>query len=250
MNQPTRLLKLFDTLIGKGVNQPMTQIWCSVFELNTQSQNVEDDVAICLMALRSEIDTVKSKLTDIGVSEDLLEPGFTRFKNAASPVFINQNWDGIRGSVQAPECRYPFLWAAWVLRNDDEDGLDGVSKSEIEASLASLESTLSDSKLTPYLKSFVQRQITSIRNAMRLSAVQGVEPLREALRKFAGDMKVEDAKIREAVATASEDAQVTLAAMKVVFEQSAEVCDKSQNVWHFRQSLGGVVNDLLLPNAK
>lgn len=250
MNQSKRLLTLFDSLIGRGANQPMTQVWSAVFELNPQSPSIEDDITVCLMALRSEIDSVGSKLTALGITSDLIDPGFSRFKNTASPVFINQGWDGVRGNVQAPECRFPFLWAAWVLREEDDDEITSADKADIEEALSTLEAALTQSNISPYLRGFVQRQLLSIRRAIRISTVEGVEPLREAMRKFAGDLKVEDAKFKEAVSASPKDAQATLTALADVVDKSAKVCDGATKIWGFTQSVGGTISDLiqLLPN--
>lgn len=246
MNQSKRLLTLFDSLVGQVANQTMIQVWAAVFELDAQSASIEDDITVCLMALRSEIDSVASKLSDLDVTSPLMEPGFSRFKSTASPIYINQSWDGLRGNIQAPECRLPILWAAWALRDEDSDEILLQDKAAIEAALMALESALIQSNLSPYLRSFVQRQILAIRRALRISIVQGVEPLREAMRKFAGDLKVEDAKFREAVSASPKDAQATLTAMADVIEKSAKVCDGAKKVWDFTQSVGGVISDLIL----
>ncbi|BDT65950.1 hypothetical protein os1_01010 [Comamonadaceae bacterium OS-1] len=250
MNQAQRLLNLFVSLTGRGADQPMTQVWSAVFELNPQSQSIEDDVMVCLLALRSEIDSVSNKLISHDVNTELMEPGFSRFKATASPQYINQNWDGLRGNIQAPECRLSFLWAAWALREEDDDDIQAQDKAAIEDALIVLEKALAESNISPYLKSFVQRQVTAIRNALRIAKVQGAEPLREAMRKFAGDLKVEDTKFKAAISESPEEAKITLKAMAEVIEKAAKICDGANKVWSFTQSIGGLVSDLMLPYVK
>jgi hypothetical protein len=245
MNPATRLLTLYDTLTAIGNDVPMTNIWATVFELDAQSATIEDDATACLMALRSEIDLVSAKLALKGVPLELTNPGFTRLRSTASPTFLNQGWNGLRGNIQAPECRHAFAWSAWVLLDDEDDDILVSDKADILAALEEFESSLAQSDLSPYLRDFALRQVTTIRYALRASKVQGVKPLREAMRKFAGDLKVEDAKFRDAAAATPESGKRTLAAMVEVVDKAAKVCDGVEKVGKFAYSIGGIVNDFI-----
>ena len=182
MNPAERVLTIYDKLVSQQKDQPMTQTWSEVFGLEGNSPTLEDDVTACLVGLRSQIDFTRLRLTAVGVSPDLTSPGFERMKDTASPAKLHQSWNGLRGNIQAPECRHAFTWASWVLREDVEDEISSESMTELLAELQSLEAALVDTEMSPYLRDFIQRQVDAIRSALRNYGVQGVRPLREAMR--------------------------------------------------------------------
>lgn len=245
MNSAARLLNLYDALVAIGNDAPMTSIWAGILELDAQSPSIEDDATACLMALRSEIDLVSAKLSAVGVPLDLTNPGFPRLRSTASPTYLNQSWNGIKGNIQSPECRHAFMWSAWVLRDDEDDDMQVSDKAELLAALDEFEGSLAQSELSPYLRDFVQRQVITIRHALRASKIQGVKPLREAMRKLAGDIKIEDAKFRDAAATAPAEGKRALTAMAEVVDKAAKICDGVEKVGKFAYRVGGVVNDLI-----
>ena len=245
MNSAARLLNLYDALVAIGNDAPMTSIWAGILELDAQSPSIEDDATACLMALRSEIDLVSAKLSAVGVPLDLTNPGFPRLRSTASPTYLNQSWSGIKGSIQPPECRHAFMWSAWVLRDEEDDDMQVADKAELLAALDEFEGSLAQSELSPYLRDFVQRQVITIRHALRASKIQGVKPLREAMRKLAGDLKVEDAKFRDAAATTPAEGKRALTAMAEVVDKAAKICDGVEKVGKFAYRVGGVVNDII-----
>ena len=80
MNFAGRLLHVYDRLVGTGRanDVSMVKVWAEVLQLPDHG-NLEDDVVTCLQALRSEIDLLKVRLQALGVGEELVHPGLTRF---------------------------------------------------------------------------------------------------------------------------------------------------------------------------
>lgn len=90
MNPAARLLSIYDKLIQQ--NHPngthMVAVWAAVFGVDPSAPTTEDEVTICLQALRAEIDFVRVRLASYGVPEELLHPGFPRYREVTSPSLL------------------------------------------------------------------------------------------------------------------------------------------------------------------
>lgn len=250
MNPAERLLSIYDKLVSQQQDRVMVQTWADVFGLDKNSTNLEDEVTACVVALRTQIDFTRLRLTANGVPDGLTSPGFDRLKNVASPGQLNQPWNGMRGNIQPPECRQAFAWGAWVLREEGENELPSEEMQELLAGLNSLEDSLAETEMSPYLRTFIERQVSTIRAALRVYGVQGARPLQEAMRKVVGDIKVEEDQLQKENAAAPEKAKGVLAKTAQVIEKTAKVCDSLEKVKKFGESvysLTSKVGDLLLP---
>lgn len=250
MNPAERLLSIYDSLVGQQQDQAMVQTWADVFGLNRSSTNLEDEVTACVVALRTQIDFARLRLTANGVPDELSNPGFDRLKIVAAPSYLNQSWSGLRGNIQPPECRQAFAWGAWVLRGESENELPSEEMQELLAGLNSLEDALVETEMSPYLRAFIERQVSTIRAALRVYGVQGARPLQEAMRKVIGDITVEEGQLKKENAEAPEKTKGVLAKTAQIIEKTAKVCDNLEKVKKFGESvysLTSKVSDLLLP---
>lgn len=233
MNPAARLLAVYDALVSQQRDTPLTSVWAEVFGLEASSPTLEDDATACVLALRNQIELARLQLAAEGVPAELTSPGFDRLKDVALPGRMHTSWHGVRGNLLAPECRHAFMWAAWVLRANDEDELPPEGTTELRAEIAALESALQDVEMSPYLRDFVQRQLDTIRAALRDCRVQGARPLREALRKVVGDITVEGTQLQQADAAAPAEAKALLARAAGLIEKTAKVCDSVDKIGKF-----------------
>jgi hypothetical protein len=252
MNPASRLLAIYDRLVQQ--NHPNgTQwlaVWANVFEFKLDTQTAEDDAIVCLQALRAEIDFVRMRLNTYGVPDDLTNPGFFRLREVASPAFLLSAWEGSRGNITPPENRLSFQWASWVLRDEDEADMSIEDMIELDAELSSLEAALRDTDMSPYMRDFVQRQVDAIRAALRVCRVQGARPLREALKKAAGDLTVDGKRIEAEWKEATPEAKSVFAKATGAIEKTAKVCDNLEKITKFGEhawTLAGTVGPLVLP---
>ena len=192
MNSASRLLAIYDSLVSDNNEQPMVRVWTRVFGLEHDKRTIKDELTTCLVGLRNEIEFVRIQLLQREVPLQLTNPGFDRLKEVAAPARLHTAWSSMRGNVQAPECRQAFVWAEWVLRDDAESDLPDEEMHTLEAELEGLEAGLQEVEMSPYLRDFVQRQVDTIRAALRLYRVQGARLLQEALTKIAGSYTVEN----------------------------------------------------------
>lgn len=227
MNPAERLLSIYDKLIGVNADRPMVQAWAEIFSLDAKAADLEDDATSCIVALRQQIDFVRMRLGENEVPSELLSPAFDRLKNVASPGQLHSSWNGHKGNLQAPECRCVFKWAAWVLRNEREDDLPEEEATALHIQIESLEKSLKETEMSPYLRDFIQRQVDTIRAALRVYSIRGVRPLQDALQKVAGTYLTERALLEAEHVTTPEAAKGVV--VKVL--KSLKKLQKFATVW-------------------
>ncbi|SEA37960.1 hypothetical protein SAMN05216411_10825 [Nitrosospira multiformis] len=88
---------------------PMLKVWTEVFNLPIDTPDLEDDVVMCLQAMRSEMELLRTKLAALGVPEHLMNPGMARFHKITSSAYINQPWADLKEEISRPENRLSFL---------------------------------------------------------------------------------------------------------------------------------------------
>ncbi len=232
MNTAGRLLSIYDRLVStsRGNDVSMTKVWAKVFDLPPDSPHLEDDVVTCLQAMRSEMELLRSKLQAIGAPEDLMHPGMARFRNVSSAAHINAGWNGLRDEASRPENRLSFAWASWALRDESEDDMPADELAALRDELDSLEASLQDTEMTPYLRGFIQRQLGAIRSALKVYRVQGVKPIEEALHQVAGAYTVEKSRVEAEHAQASEPTKNLFARAGAVIKKTAEVADNLDKI--------------------
>lgn len=251
MNPAARLLKIYDTLMQQPADQqPMSHVWAKVFGLDINSPHLEDDATACAVALRQQIDFTRTRLSVHSVPAELTHPGFDRLKNTASPSNFHAAWNSHRDAIQRPECRHAFTWASWVLRDEAEADMPPDDLVALRTEIESLEKSLSETELSPYLRDFIQRQVDTIRAALQVYGVRGVRPLQEALQRAVGAYAVERAHVEAEYAAAPEGAKGLFAKTGETLKKTAEVCDSLDKIKRFGEnavSLAASVAPLVLP---
>lgn len=248
MNPAARLHRIYEKLVQRSHEGHMAQVWASVFDIDASRPHYEDDVTACVLALRSEITLTRQRLDALDVPQDLTSPGFVRLHEVAAPAQLGSSWHGLRGNLLAPECRKVFQWADWALRDEAEADMPDEDMQELRAELESLEAALRDADMSSYLRDFIQRQVNTIRAALRLYVVQGARPLQDALRTVVGDCTVERTRVETETASAPKVAQGLLARASSVIKKTAEVCDNLTKIGKFGDNawaLAGKVGPLL-----
>lgn len=232
MNTAGRILSIYDKLTGpsRQQEQSMVWVWAEVFGLSQDSPHLEDDVVTCLQAMRSEIDLLQVKLRMLGAPDDLTQPGLPRLRNATSAVFLNAQWKGIREETSRPENRVALLWANWTLRDEDEDDLPADEFAALLAELDSLEQSLHATDMTSYMRGFIQRQIDSVRAALRLYPIRGAKPIEEAARQVVGTCHFEAPLLDKELEKASEPAKGVFAKAGLFIEKTAKVADNLDKI--------------------
>lgn len=95
-------------------------------------------------------------------------------------------------------------------RLDSEDEMPAEELAALRSEIDSLEASLLETEMTPYLQGFIQRQIDAIRAALRIYRVQGMKPIEKALHQVVGAYTIEKSRVEAEHAQASEPAKTLL----------------------------------------
>lgn len=238
MNPAERLLGIYDKLISQQNDHNMTRTWAVVFELDENDPHLEDKVTTCIFALRKQIDFTSARLSELGVSADLTNPGFQRFKDIASPGHINASWNGLRGNIQPPECRQAFMWSSWVLRNLKEKDISPEDLNELLDEIAKLEESIAEIEMSNILRDFIQEQIDSIKAALIISGIQGTRPIHDAVVKFAGAYTISRKNIDAEVNQSSTETQGIFSRLGRILKKTAEAGDAVDKLKTLAENVG------------
>lgn len=232
MNTAGRILSIYDKLTepNRPQEKTMVWVWADVFDLPQDGPHLEDDVVTCLQAMRAEMDLLRTKLHARGAPEILLHPTLPRLRNATSPIYLNSQWKAIREETTTPENRIVLLWADWALRDEDEDDLPADEFSALLSELESLEKNLNSTAMTAYMRGFIQRQIDSIRIALRLYPIRGTKPIEEAARQVVGTCQLEASVLGKEFEKASEPTKGVLSRVGSFIEKTAKVADNLDKI--------------------
>lgn len=232
MNTAGRLLSIYDRMQNHqlGLDVTMVKVWAKVFELPEDDPHLEDNVVVCLQATRSEIELLRLRLHALGVPEDLMYVGMTRLRNYTNVANINAGWNSFREDSAKPENRLAFSWANWTLRDEEEDVMPDEELASLKGELDALEEGVQDTDMTPYLRGFIQRQIDSIRAALRVYRVKGVKPIEEALKHVAGAYIVEKSHVEAEYTKASEPAKSVFARVGAAIKKAADIADSLDKI--------------------
>ncbi len=176
-------------------------------------------------------------MLSLGAPDDLLQPGLARFRNVVSPVYLNQQWSGLQGEIAKPENRIPLSWANWVLRDEAEEDLPDEKLAALRNEIDNLEASLQDAAMTPYLRSFIQRQLEAIRSALKLYRVKGAAPIVEAVEQVAGAYTVQRSRVDSECSTASEPAKDVIGRFRSVLKTTVEVASAVKTIKDTGQEL-------------
>lgn len=252
MNAGARLHRIYDRLAAQVTDQAMVHTWAEVLDLDKSLPHLEDEVVNLVMALRAEIKFARERLDAYGVPANLTSPAFERLTNVASPGQLDSSWNGHRGNIQPPECRKVFEWVEWALREEDETDMSAEEMQQLRSELDVLESSLRKADMAPYLRDFIQRQVETIRSALRMYGVQGVKPIQDALQKVAGAYKTQEKPLAQAYEAANPTTKSLFERASGVVDRVAKVSDnlcKIKKAGEEAMAVGSAVSALVLPYA-
>lgn len=255
MSSAKRLHQIYARLLSQDVQKrgTMVEAWASVFGLSKTSPDIEDEVAGLVMALRSEIKLVRGWLDGEGAPGNLTSPGFERLFEAASTGHLRTSWSQLRSSLETPDCRKVFEWVEWVQRDAEDGQISGQELQSLRSELESLEQALGKADMASSLRYFIQRQVDTIRRALRLYAVQGPKPIEDALEKVAGAFHAQEVPLKSAYEAASPDAKNLMNRATDLVSKVARVSDdlvKIKKASSEAVTFAGTVAALVLPYVR
>jgi hypothetical protein len=229
-NPASRILAILRLLGQQRHDVAAHESWAKVFGLEANGAHVEDEIALALHALRAEITLVEQQLAAMNVPAEAYAAWLSRCRNGCSITRLHQTTKTIMDDVGRPEVALVLEWASWALRAEDENELDQATLDDLLAQMADLEAALRTAPLTPYGRGFVERQIATIKAAIRLYRVKGGKALRDGFGNVAAAYKIEEAAITREVAQAPEEGKSVVSRLFEGVKKVGELCDATSKI--------------------
>jgi len=173
--------------------------WAETFEVPADITGLErhNEVAKLLAALTHEIRLMDRQLGGAGVPGDLRNPFIEQLAQAASVSNLSNQWHNIRTNHLGAEVRLSLRWFKHVL---PEEVLSATAEdlAELEALLAELEEKIAVQGIPASLSTFVHKQVTAIRDALRQYPIGGPVALKRATRTMTADIHLDEDELRYA----------------------------------------------------
>lgn len=221
------MLAIYDAMLGQGAAQNIAaaSYWAKGLEIEAANDTDRDDaLVLVLRALQDEIDTLKVQLVARGLPEDLYAGQLARLRNAAAPAAIHSHWAGMVGNINTSDVRLVLQWAASVLP-DDEAEAEAEQLDLLAADIDRLQAEIANAELPPAIYAFAVKQLRSLREALRLYRVRGVEPIRTAVEQALGAAAMAGEAMRAEAATASPKARTAMQCVNDALGRAVRVCD-------------------------
>jgi hypothetical protein len=206
---------------------------------------LEDEITHSLLDLRAEIELVRFQLNGQDVPLELTTPGFERLRDTASATYLNQSWNGLRSNIAAPECRYAFLFANWILRNQPNDSISDEDLQSLSSTLHELEERISQAQISSALLSFMMKQVNSLKKALRSAKIRGAGSVRDSLSAVLGDLHMQSEILSKDIAAAEKDNPGLVTDFVTAIKTTGDVCDAGVKIMGFVSMAQPILQKLL-----
>ena len=214
------------------------KVWAEIFELPAYSPHIQDWAVEAVLAFRAEINHTRSQLDIHGVPQELTSSVFVGLKDWANPATADHQWGQTKANISGPQFALVLSWSVWVLQKFGEPEIEQHQFESIQKHLSELEELLKDNEIPPAIRSFVQQQVDTTRNALRMYPIQGVRALRKAVESATGAFAVPSDELVE-------EAKQATPATRGVIKKSLEVLKETSEAVGHAEKLFRVFDKLM-----
>ena len=226
MNTGSRLLVTLDALLSYDTRNGgrACDAWAAALGLGPPGeQDLDDEVALALQAVRSEIALLKARLESEGIPQELFHGQLERLRTIAAPTAMHGQWHGMVGNINPPDVRLAVGWAA-VHLPDDEAELGSEALQGLIDEFDRLATDMVAADLPPAMRAYVAKQLRTLRSAFRMYRVRGIAVVHEALEQaYGAARKAQPAMAAESAA--APQARGFVAKVNGAISRALTVCD-------------------------
>lgn len=232
MNKGQRLLRILDRVIAVPKSAvTLSHLWATVFEIPADAGNHEhdDELVPCLQALRSEIGATRTALQAKGIPPEMYETALHSFASIAAPGWLLQRWEGQHGNIVPPHIRLAVQWIAWAL-DDEEDEIPAEVLAGLMEDLVALEASAQAEGVAPFVRDLTLRNAATIRAALRLYGVRGLQTVSEALQSVTGSLVASKSAAAEAVSSGTAETKTAMGRLTSLLTKVVKVAEGADKV--------------------
>lgn len=199
MNHAHRIHALFVKFLNSGQSN-VGAMWRVALGLPPKATgpNSEHEVTEGLFALRSEILSLEALLSKRGVPEGMWLGHLNRIKEMTLAASLSRNRDQINDALRN-DAQVMLQWADFYLGELDPGELTDHARDELASRVAELEEALKAHDVPDAFYQFASGLLQQLKSALVLAPIQGLAPLRAAVRKASADLHYDKDVIEAAV---------------------------------------------------
>lgn len=239
-NSASRLISLVDALNAGQTNIAAVQRWIQVLLL--EGEHALDEAITAMQAALNETRAVERQMNQLGVPASLYATAIQHLRDAFNPLLANNAWQSVAANVNQPQDAIVLRWVAWATREFEEADMEGPAVEALRASIEAQERLLAEGGLTPAIHDLLLRQTTELRRALRLAAVKGPGPLRDAFNHGVTDLASVDQGTVQAMNT--RDAEAVRSGVGML-RQAADAAKAGTELLDFFAKVHGTASNLL-----
>ncbi|MEY8690277.1 MAG: hypothetical protein AB9M53_10440 [Leptothrix sp. (in: b-proteobacteria)] len=193
--------------------------------------------------LLDQIDLIAAGLASAGVPGQLWEAPLEQARNGFSPTLLGSTWAQVTENFP-PEVHLTLQWAAHVLPPDD--GMtDATQVGQLLLDVEEVLMLAEQIELPDVLRQFVSGHMHALQEGLRVSAVSGMRPLREAIKTVAGDLALRQETIKRAVAGLAADAHAVCSRASTSVKKAMDIVNQASEPVDTNQKLGSALGTSL-----
>jgi hypothetical protein len=188
-NAAARLVKLLDTIRGRGGGGATYEQWAEIFEIDP-SQNIQTMLAVMerMIWMCAEVKSVQVGMVGRVSSDDLYAVTLSRVLNLLSPQLMAADVRQLREGIT--QDMMTTLGFCAELLPDEEDAINPEDLTAIRNLATELEALLERGAIPPTLLSMLRHHLTLIYAALDRYPVTGASALREAMYTAVGEIYI------------------------------------------------------------
>ena len=181
-------------------DQAIKPAWKKVLGIALTFNDARDDLLITegLQAIGREIDTLELAVAENGIPNVLMARFLSMLRDALHVQLINTSRDSTLQYLK-PEVLVALHWCSFVLP-DEAEGATAEEFQALRLQIDELEKALQQEGIPPHFRKYAVGLLESLKRAMFLFPIQGLQPMRDAVRKAVADANFDEEKLQEELA--------------------------------------------------
>ena len=199
MNHAYRIHALFRKFLNSG-QSTVEGMWRVAMGLPPKGSPLdsEHEISEALFALRSEILSLEDLLAKRGVPEQMWAGHLNRIKQMTLATSLSRTRDQVSDALRH-DAQVMLEWTAFHLGELDRGELTDEARAELASRVSELEDALLEHGVPDAFHEFASKLLSQLKSAIALAPIQGLAPLRDAVRKASADLHYDKDAIDAAV---------------------------------------------------
>lgn len=208
-NAAGRVFNILDRFrITRGKGGRASALWLEVLDISPTGNDARDSIIVArhLDVLMRELDVISATYAAMRLPVDLFKSYQAQIHNALQVDLLQH----AKENTMQYLTDVVFLSLRWwsVVIPDDDLAIVGEDMAALRDHIDSLEKALEKDGIPASLRAYAVRLLEELRAAMVMTAIEGVKPLREAVRKAVSDAHFEEDKLKAELADVEERPEV------------------------------------------